>query len=124
MTKRTEELQAEIRGTFFLGIPAKREYRGLCVGQPLILIREPQNKHDGNAILVASLYGVRCGYIAKEVAARVAPEIDRGWRWLAKVYSEGRRGEFAVALLWKEEDDRDEATSQKLIAHLTKEKVE
>jgi hypothetical protein len=108
VARRTEELQAEIRGHFFLGYSAKREYHSLCAGQPLILIREPHNHYDRNAILVASLCGVRCGYVAREVAARVAPEIDAGARWLAKVYSEATKKKKAMALLWKEEGDGEE----------------
>lgn len=118
--KKTEELLAEIRGDFFLGIAAKRENRSLCPGMPLILIREPNNKADKNAIKVASLYGIPCGYVAREIAAKVAPEIDQGFRWMAKVYSERRKKEVPIALLWKEEDEGKEETK----AQRAKETVE
>jgi len=57
---------------------------GLAPGLELILERQPDNPHDRNAIAVR--YGVlQIGFIKKEIAARIAPNIDAGERYRAEV---------------------------------------
>jgi len=46
------------------------------------LLREPNNPHDRNAIRV-DIGGKKLGYIPKDLAQKLAPEIDEGKRFLA-----------------------------------------
>ena len=50
----------------------------LKVGDRLKLIREPSNKFDNNAIQVFDVENNQLGFIPKEIAATVAPEMDDG----------------------------------------------
>lgn len=59
---------------------------GLClVGDPIIVTREPDNPKDRNAIIATNVDDHPIGYIARENAAIVAPWMDRGWMYTAKV---------------------------------------
>ena len=49
---------------------------GYLVPVEVLLEREPQNSFDENAI-VASVAGLKVGYISRDVAAAVAPALDR-----------------------------------------------
>lgn len=42
--------------------------------------REPDNEHDPNAISVWNEYGEQLGYINKDLASRLAPQMDKGMR--------------------------------------------
>lgn len=59
-------------------------YCGLAPGQPLLLVREPDNPKDSNCVLVRDLHGAPVGAIAREHAAEVAAKIDAGWLVLCK----------------------------------------
>ena len=58
---------------------------GLEQGEELLLVREPDNPHDPNAIAVLRAGGVRIGYLKRLIAAAIAPEIDRGANYGAVV---------------------------------------
>ncbi len=59
---------------------------GLLPGAPLELVREPANTFDPNAVAVR--YGaLALGYIRREIARRIAPNIDSGERYKATVAS-------------------------------------
>ncbi len=59
---------------------------GLRVGVELDLIREPHNEYDPNAIAVR--YGaLPLGYLKKGIAAHLAPLIDAGARYRARIAS-------------------------------------
>lgn len=96
-------IESEIRGAGLLGSHASQEYRALEAGQPLILVREPTNRADTNAVIAKTLYSVPCGYIARQHAAMIAPEMDAGTVWLAKVIAGGGPMRWAKVLLWKEQ---------------------
>ncbi|WP_171334926.1 HIRAN domain-containing protein [Anoxybacillus sp. EFIL] len=49
-------------------------------GEELFLEREPDNEHDPNAISVWNEYGEQLGYINKDLASRLAPQMDKGMR--------------------------------------------
>ena len=58
--------------------------QGLRGGEEVQLIRHPENPKDPNAIGV--WYGVlQLGFLRKEIARRLAPNIDGGQRYTAKV---------------------------------------
>jgi HIRAN domain len=60
-------------------------------GRPLALRRDPGNPHDPNAIAVDVPGGAQLGWVPREVAADIAPELDRGAAWSAVVLRERRR---------------------------------
>jgi hypothetical protein len=59
-------------------------------GSPLELRRDPGNEHDPNAIAVHA-GGEQVGWVPREVAAELAPELDEGRPWSALVLREQRR---------------------------------
>jgi hypothetical protein len=61
-------------------------------GQPLVLQRDPGNPHDPNAIQVHPADGgAQVGWVPRELAAELAPELDAGRPWAAVVLREQRR---------------------------------
>jgi hypothetical protein len=77
---------SEVRGAPLGGASAIFLYGDLARGDPVLLFREPTNPDDPNAIKVLDF---DCegfvGYIAREKAAIMAPLIDAGWVYTAKV---------------------------------------
>ena len=61
----------------------------LAPGSPLVLRRDADNPHDPNAIAVLA-GGVQAGWVPRELAAELAPEIDAGRAWSAVVLREQR----------------------------------
>ena len=59
-------------------------------GSPLALRRDPDNPHDANAIAVFA-GDEQVGWVARELAAELAPQIDAGTAWSAVVLREQRR---------------------------------
>ena len=53
----------------------------------LELNREPNNRYDPYAVAVHCLNGPQIGHLTEELAARVGPEIDKGYRYGAYVAS-------------------------------------
>jgi hypothetical protein len=61
-------------------------------GGKLELRRDPDNPHDPNAIQVhPSDGGAQVGWVPRELAAELAPELDAGRPWTAVVLREQRR---------------------------------
>ena len=58
-------------------------------GRPLVLRRDPENPHDPNAIAVDA-GGEQVGWVPRELAAELAPELDAGRPWSAVVLREQR----------------------------------
>jgi hypothetical protein len=65
--------------------PHLRLMRKLVGGQPLLLCRQPSNPHDRNAISVHDLFNAQCGWVGREVAAKIAPLMDLGWCFMAHI---------------------------------------
>jgi HIRAN domain len=59
-------------------------------GEPLELRRDPGNEHDPNAIAVHAPGGSQLGWVPRDIAAELAPEIDAGKSWSAVVLREQR----------------------------------
>ena len=59
-------------------------------GRPLELRRDPGNEHDPNAIAVHAR-GEQVGWVPRELAAELAPQLDEGRAWSAIVLREQRR---------------------------------
>lgn len=60
-------------------------------GRPLDLRREPANEHDPNAIAVDARGGEQIGWVPRDIAAEIAPELDAGEPWSALALRESRR---------------------------------
>jgi HIRAN domain-containing protein len=58
-------------------------------GRQLVLRRDPDNPHDPNAIAVDA-GGEQVGWVPRELAAELAPELDAGRPWSAVVLREQR----------------------------------
>ncbi|MFK7735156.1 MAG: HIRAN domain-containing protein [Pirellulaceae bacterium] len=50
----------------------------LNIGNPVRLIRQPDNPHDHNAVLVCDSHNRELGYLKRDVASWFAPMLDRG----------------------------------------------
>jgi len=59
-------------------------------GRPLELRRDPANEHDPNAIAVYA-GGEQVGWVPRELAENLAPQLDEGRPWSAIVLREQRR---------------------------------
>jgi hypothetical protein len=59
-------------------------------GRPLALRRDRENEHDPNAIAVDVPGGDQVGWVPRELAAELAPELDAGRAWAAVVLREQR----------------------------------
>lgn len=59
-------------------------------GDSLELRRDPGNEHDPNAIAVHARGGEQLGWVPRELAAEIAPQIDAGEPWSAIVLREQR----------------------------------
>ena len=47
-------------------------------GEPILLVREPDNRYDGNAVALYRENGEQIGYLPREWAEEMAPRLDRG----------------------------------------------
>jgi hypothetical protein len=66
--------------------------QAVAPGGSLQLRRDPDNAHDPNAIQVhPSDGGAQVGWVPRELAAELAPELDAGRPWSAVVLREQRR---------------------------------
>lgn len=75
------EFTAHLRGVNFRPIEAKAIVNALEEGAQLLLEREPANQYDEFAIKVIDPEtAVHLGYVAKEVAAELAPIMDQNDR--------------------------------------------
>lgn len=79
----------------FAGKPRKN---GWLVPVPVTIVREPENKHDKNALRV-EIEGIHVGYIAKEVAAKISPVMDKAGLRSFKVAGLIRGGNFSAPTL-------------------------
>jgi len=59
-------------------------------GRRLALRRDAGNEHDANAIAVEIATGEQLGWVPRELAAQLAPELDAGRPWSAAVLREQR----------------------------------
>ena len=63
----------------------------LAPGQPLVLRRDAANPHDASAIAVDPAGGgAQAGWVPRELAAELAPDLDAGRPWSAVVLREQR----------------------------------
>jgi HIRAN domain len=87
------------RGLRVAGVAGAARHHGgglgadaLAPGQPLVLRRDAANPHDANAIAVHPAGGgEQAGWVPRELAAEIAPDLDAGRSWSAVVLREQRR---------------------------------
>ena len=83
---------------------AMRLFKSATPGQPLVLAREPSNPVDTNAVICCDIDGISFGYVARTAAAVIAPDMDRGLRWRAKVTGRPSLVTKSVTItLWRDE---------------------
>lgn len=59
-------------------------------GRPLVIRRDPANEADPNAVAIDTTDGEQVGWVPRELAAEIVPELDAGRRWSAVVLREQR----------------------------------
>jgi HIRAN domain-containing protein len=69
---------------------AALQSREAAPGCALALRRDPGNEHDPNAVAVLTGGGAQLGFVPREVAATLAPQLDAGVAWSAVVLRERR----------------------------------
>ena len=67
------------------------EASDVAPGSALELRRDPANEHDANAIAVHAPGGEQIGWVPREIAADLAPELDALEPWSALSLREARR---------------------------------
>lgn len=70
-------IKSEITGYRHLDDHEQRRYKGLGKGMRLELVREPDNRHDSNAVLVTQ-DRVKVGYIPMRDNQEIAQAMDAG----------------------------------------------
>jgi hypothetical protein len=56
----------------------KQNTRAPAAGDSLVLVRQPDNPKDANALLVRNSAGDKLGFLPAALAARLSPELDGG----------------------------------------------
>jgi hypothetical protein len=82
-------LYANVRGVTFdseSGVSRQDIARKCSAGEELLLVREPNNGTDPNAIIVVRQGGVEdLGYLPQQMARILAPQMDRGAQAAARI---------------------------------------
>jgi HIRAN domain len=86
------------RGLRVAGVAGARQHHieavesaDVAPGRRLELRRDPGNEHDPNAIAVHAVdRGEQVGWVPREIAAELAPDLDAGRPWAAVVLREQR----------------------------------
>lgn len=86
--------------------------RNLVPGQPLLLLREPSNPHDPNAVAILDTFDNHLGYLPRGIARVLAPLFRQSRSLPARVKSVGRSlvwGPYGFTLTF-DLPDREEGT--------------
>lgn len=109
-------IQSEIRGAHFRGEEAKNICALMSKGEAVALEREPENQYDPFAIKAMTGNGIHIGYIAKEDAAAIAPQLDEGS--LARCVCNGHNGTNKPAVIVVVYGEGDESDVDELLSNL------
>lgn len=105
-----EEFYTKVAGVTFEGRQAV--VAGLTEGETLQLLREPDNRHDSNAVRVETASGSQAGYLNARLARHFAPLLDRGEQYVACVtqVTGGSDRNFGVNIIIRKagEEDRED----------------
>ena len=47
-------------------------------GEPIFLVRQPNNEYDSNAVILYAANGKDIGFLPRELAKEIAPRLDKG----------------------------------------------
>ena len=86
-TTRAQSIQVLVQSSPLAGFDhysAGSHFADMQVGDALILVREPENPYDVNAVRV-EWHGEKLGYLPRRENRAVAAEMDRGGRIEARV---------------------------------------
>ncbi|KAG7145969.1 Helicase-like transcription factor [Verticillium longisporum] len=79
LTQSNDEPPMEFYGSLPTKVVGVRYYAGnASAGEIVLCNREPHNQYDSNALQVANVLGDQIGHIPRNVAAKLAPYLDRG----------------------------------------------
>ncbi|XP_056248921.1 helicase-like transcription factor [Seriola aureovittata] len=99
-------LFGELQGT----VVGLRYYTGVVnQGEMVGLVREPQNPHDRNAVMVANIYGNQVGHIKRELAAAMAHVMDNNLAKVEGVVYSGTKNKFTMPVMlsfWGREENK------------------
>lgn len=70
--------------------PEALDSEGAAPGRPLELRRDHGNEHDANAVAVCLEDGGHLGWVPRDLAAELAPELDAGRPWSVVALRESR----------------------------------
>ena len=77
------ELRTVIVGNSYRPLDAQQRFFNLETGENLVLVREPENPHDANAIAVYSDDGFHLGYIPRTMNRELADALREGRKFAA-----------------------------------------
>ncbi|XP_030247907.1 helicase-like transcription factor [Sparus aurata] len=99
-------LFGHLRGT----VVGLRYYTGVVNrGEMVGLVRQPQNQHDRNAVMVANIYGNQVGHIKRELAAAMAYVMDNNLAKVEGVVPSGTNNSFTMPVMlsfWGKEEHK------------------
>ncbi|OCH84706.1 hypothetical protein OBBRIDRAFT_891624 [Obba rivulosa] len=94
-----EESVDELYVVLKTSIVGVQYYKGMVgAGEEVRLVRQPDNKYDRNAIQVKNIGNVQVGHIPRNVAAKLAPLMDRNVITVEGVMHEGNLTGFSYSL--------------------------
>ncbi|TBU43646.1 SNF2 family N-terminal domain-containing protein [Dichomitus squalens] len=94
-----EENRDELYVMLRTSIVGVQYYKGLVgPGEEVLLVREPHNRYDRNAIQVKNIGGTQVGHIPRNIAAKLAPLLDSGSVTVEGVMHEGNLQGFTYSL--------------------------
>lgn len=98
----------QLRGLEYRRPKARRIYDALLEGEKVLLIKEPTNPYDGNAVMVYATNGEHLGYVPKEMAKAVGKMFHTvGYAWAHR--SNGiNLCEFLLFLNYMEYDEQSD----------------
>ncbi|KAK2463186.1 hypothetical protein APHAL10511_004841 [Amanita phalloides] len=94
-----EEPKDELYCTCTTKVVGIQYYRGMVgPGEEVLLVREPQNPHDRNAIQVKNISGIQVGHIPRQIASQLATLLDRRAVTVEGVMNEGNLSRSCYSL--------------------------
>jgi hypothetical protein len=113
-------------GARHMGLRAVKACLELTLEAPLILVREPYNPHDANAILLLNIFGTPVGYVQRAVAARVAGWMDAGMAVTGRVIRAPnlRSGRVRMRLRYPRAELRVQEPPKEVVTKVKWEKVD
>ncbi|KAF8200953.1 SNF2 family N-terminal domain-containing protein [Pholiota molesta] len=94
-----EEPRDELYCTFVTSVVGIQYYKGLVgPGEEVLLVREPHNPYDRNAIQIKNISRVQVGHLPRNVALKLAPLLDRRAVTVEGVINDGNLGSRVYTL--------------------------